>query len=79
MVRRRRPDAGGDKRGRQSAALYAVAPGAGYDHCRVLDDLRVDDHPDATQELARPFDLHDLYFRERRLTITKPFDPQGSP
>ena len=54
--------AGGDKRGRQSAALYAVAPGSGYDHCGVLADLRVDDHPDATQELARLFDLHDLYF-----------------
>ncbi|WP_152186589.1 DUF1028 domain-containing protein, partial [Segeticoccus rhizosphaerae] len=24
--------AGGDRRGRQSAAVYAVAPGAGYDH-----------------------------------------------
>jgi uncharacterized Ntn-hydrolase superfamily protein len=54
--------AGGDKRGRQSAALYAVAPKAGYDHCGVLADLRVDDHPDATQELARLFNLHDLYF-----------------
>ena len=54
--------AGGDKRGRQSAAVYAVAPDAGYDHCGVLADLRVDDHPDATQELARLLDLHDLYF-----------------
>lgn len=54
--------AGGDKRGRQSAALYVVAPDAGYDHCGVLADLRVDDHPDAPQELARLFDLHDLYF-----------------
>ena len=53
---------GGDKRGRQSAALYAVAPDAGYDHCGVLADLRVDDHPDATQELVRLFDLYDLYF-----------------
>jgi uncharacterized Ntn-hydrolase superfamily protein len=54
--------AGGDKRGRQSAALYAVAPGAGYDHCGVLADLRVDDHPGAPDELARLLDLHDLYF-----------------
>jgi len=54
--------AGGDKRGRQSAALYAVAPGAGYDHCGVLADLRVDDHHEATSELARLLDLHDLYF-----------------
>jgi len=55
-------NAGGDMRGRQSAALYAVAPDAGYDHCGVLADLRVDDHRDATQELARLLDLHDLYF-----------------
>ncbi|MHB8275545.1 MAG: putative peptidoglycan binding domain-containing protein, partial [Dermatophilaceae bacterium] len=55
----------GDKRGRQSAALYAVAPGAGYDHCGVLADLRVDDHRDATRELARLLDLHDLYFGPR--------------
>ena len=54
--------AGGDKRGRQSAALYAVAPGAGYDNCGVLADLRVDDHRVATDELARLLDLHDLYF-----------------
>jgi uncharacterized Ntn-hydrolase superfamily protein len=54
--------AGGDKRGRQSAALYVVAPGAGYDHCGILADLRVDDHREATGELARLLDLHDLYF-----------------
>ena len=29
-------DAGGDSRGRQSAAMYAVEPGAGYDACGVL-------------------------------------------
>jgi len=55
-------NAGGDKRGRQSAALYAVAPGAGYDHNGVIADLRIDDHPDATQELVALVDLHDLYF-----------------
>ena len=55
-------DAGGDKRGRQSAALYAVAPGAGYDHNGVIADLRIDDHPDATQQLVALVDLHDLYF-----------------
>jgi uncharacterized Ntn-hydrolase superfamily protein len=54
--------AGGDRRGRQSAALYAVAPHAGYDHCGVLADLRVDDHPGATDELGRLWDLHELYF-----------------
>jgi len=54
--------AGGDRRGRQSAALYAVQPGTGYDACGVLADLRVDDHPEAPHELARLLDLSELYF-----------------
>lgn len=54
--------AGGDRRGRQSAALYAVQAGAGYDAGGVLADVRVDDHPDATNELARVYDLAELYF-----------------
>lgn len=54
--------AGGDSRGRQGAALYAVQPGAGYDHCGVLADLRVDDHADAPQELARLLRMNDLIF-----------------
>lgn len=45
--------AGGDSRGRQSAALLVLSPGAGYDACGVLADLRVDDHPDAPTELGR--------------------------
>jgi uncharacterized Ntn-hydrolase superfamily protein len=55
-------EAGGDSRGRQGAALYAVAPGAGYDGCGVLADARVDDHPDAPRELARLVRLNDLMF-----------------
>ena len=54
--------AGGDSRGRQSAALVAYAPGAGNDRSGVLADLRVDDHPEAPRELARIHDLHTLYF-----------------
>lgn len=54
--------AGGDSRGRQSAALVAYAPRAGYDHSGILADLRVDDHPDAPAELARIHGLHTLYF-----------------
>ena len=54
--------AGGDRRGRQSAALYAVQTGTGYDASGVLADLRVDDHPEAPQELARLLDLNELYF-----------------
>ena len=45
--------AGGDARGRQSAALYAVQPGAGYDSSGVLVDLRVDDHADPVREVGR--------------------------
>ena len=54
--------AGGDSRGRQGAALYAVAPGAGYDGSGVLADVRVDDHPEASTELARLLRMNDLYF-----------------
>ncbi len=53
--------AGGDARGRQSAALYVLAPGGGYDASGVLADLRVDDHRSAPDELARIVELHDLY------------------
>ena len=40
-------EAGGDSRGKQSAALLVVREGGGYggDNDRVI-DLRVDDHPD---------------------------------
>ena len=55
-------EAGGDKRGRQSAALLVVREGAGYgggDDIAV--DLRVDDHAAPIPELARLLDLNDLY------------------
>ncbi|WP_030178439.1 DUF1028 domain-containing protein [Streptomyces sp. NRRL S-813] len=55
--------AGGDRRGRQSAALYAVAPGAGYGGgSDVACDLRVDDHADPVAELRRLLDVHELLF-----------------
>lgn len=55
--------AGGDRRGRQSAALVVVARGMGYGGTSdVVADLRVDDHPDPVAELARLLDLHTLYF-----------------
>jgi uncharacterized Ntn-hydrolase superfamily protein len=52
--------AGGDRRGRQSAALLVVREGGGYEgrNDRYI-DLRVDDHPDAPRELARIFDIYD--------------------
>jgi uncharacterized Ntn-hydrolase superfamily protein len=62
--------AGGDSRGKQSAALLVVREGGGYggDNDRVV-DLRVDDHPEPIRELLRIRDLHTLYFGE-----TKPDD-----
>jgi uncharacterized Ntn-hydrolase superfamily protein len=55
--------AGGDRRGRQSAALLVVTPDGGYGGgSDVLVDLRVDDHPQPVGELARLLDLHDIYF-----------------
>lgn len=55
--------AGGDSRGRQSAAVYVVAPGQGYGGTSdVLVDLRVDDHADPCAELARLLDVHTLLF-----------------
>jgi uncharacterized Ntn-hydrolase superfamily protein len=55
--------AGGDKRGRQSAAIYVVKPNGGYGG--YLDrwlDYRVDDHEDPVPRLAELLDMHELYF-----------------
>lgn len=54
--------AGGDKRGRQSAALLVVGEGKGY--AGLTDrwiDLRVDDHEAPVGELRRLLGLHRLY------------------
>ena len=54
--------AGGDSRGRQSAALFVVREGAGYGgRDDVAVDLRVDDHARPCEELERLLDLNDLY------------------
>jgi uncharacterized Ntn-hydrolase superfamily protein len=55
-------EAGGDRRGKQGAALKVARKGGGYGGSDVLADLRVDDHPEACRELARLLDLHNLYF-----------------
>ena len=55
--------AGGDRRGRQSAALLVVRADGGYGGGNdIALDLRVDDHAQPVGELARLFDLHKLYF-----------------
>jgi uncharacterized Ntn-hydrolase superfamily protein len=54
--------AGGDSRGRQSAALLVVRDGAGYGgRDDIAVDLRVDDHEQPLPELARLLTLSDLY------------------
>ncbi|HET7530147.1 MAG TPA: DUF1028 domain-containing protein [Mycobacteriales bacterium] len=55
--------AGGDKRGRQSAAMLVVTPDGGYGGgSDVFVDLRVDDHPQPVGELSRLLDLHEVFF-----------------
>ena len=66
-------EAGGDRRGRQSAALYVARSGGSYGG--LLDryiDLRVDDHPDPIVELERILQLHRFY-------LTRPADDQFLP
>lgn len=61
--------AGGDSRGRQSAALLVVGRGKGY--AGLTDrwiDLRADDHPTPVAELQRMLQLH-------RLFLDKPSQP----
>jgi uncharacterized Ntn-hydrolase superfamily protein len=55
--------AGGDARGRQSAAIFIARAKGGYlGFNDVLIDLRVDDHADPVGELYRLLDLQKLYF-----------------
>ncbi|WP_135824401.1 DUF1028 domain-containing protein [Halorussus ruber] len=59
-------EAGGDKRGEQSAALYVVKPEGGYDgkNDRWI-DVRVDDHESPIAELERVFKIYDVTLLER--------------
>jgi uncharacterized Ntn-hydrolase superfamily protein len=57
--------AGGDKRGRQSAAIYVVKPNGGYGG--FVDrwiDYRVDDHENPVVRLGELLQLHHLYFEK---------------
>jgi uncharacterized Ntn-hydrolase superfamily protein len=55
--------AGGDSRGRQSAALLVVERDGGYAGLSdSLVDLRVDDHEDPLGELRRIHGIHDMLF-----------------
>jgi uncharacterized Ntn-hydrolase superfamily protein len=56
-------EAGGDRRGRQAAAVLVVRQGGGYggNNDRYL-DLRVDDDPEPIQKLRELLILHHLFF-----------------
>ena len=55
--------AGGDRRGRQSAAIYIVKDQGGYGgFTDRWVDYRVDDHSDPVIRLGELLELHDLYF-----------------
>src|SRR6266576_3276981 len=60
--------AGGDRRGRESAALLVVREAGGYGggNDRWI-DLRVDDHADPIGELGRVLELQRLYFHRPAL------------
>ncbi len=69
-------NAGGDRRGKQAAALYVARPNGGYggNNDRYL-DLRVDDDPAPIMRLGELVALHHLYFGqpkpEDRLPISE--------
>jgi uncharacterized Ntn-hydrolase superfamily protein len=55
--------AGGDRRGRQSAALFVVKPKSGYGgYDDRWIDLRIDDHLNPIVRLGELLELHRLYF-----------------
>ena len=56
--------AGGDRRGKQSAAVQVARPNGGYgkDTDRYL-DLRVDDHAEPVERLIELVQMHHLYFQ----------------
>jgi uncharacterized Ntn-hydrolase superfamily protein len=80
--------AGGDSRGRQSAALLVVREEAGYGgNDDIAVDLRVDDNGrladgDPIAELARLLDLNDLYLtastEEEKVPVTPDLDAELS-
>jgi uncharacterized Ntn-hydrolase superfamily protein len=69
--------AGGDRRGRQSAALLVVRSKGGYGgHNDRWIDYRVDDHLNPIPRLGELLELHDLYFgkspKSQRAKLTGP-------
>ncbi|MCY3796737.1 MAG: DUF1028 domain-containing protein [Chloroflexi bacterium] len=68
-------NAGGDRRGKQSAAVHVARPNGGYggDNDRYL-DLRVDDAAEPVADLAALVKLHHLYFQPPRVEDTLRID-----
>ena len=69
-------NAGGDRRGRQSAALLIVKQGGSYGgyNDRYM-DLRVDDDPQPIKKLMKLVRLHEIYFnktKEEDMVIVEP-------
>jgi len=67
--------AGGDRRGRQSAAIYVAKPKGGYGgYIDRWIDYRVDDHEDPVPRLGELLELHELYFgksdEKERVTLS---------
>ena len=65
--------AGGDKRGQQSAAILVVRKNGGY--AGLMDryvDIRIDDHVSPIQELQRLLRLHRKFYPQRNLLKTPP-------
>lgn len=55
--------AGGDRRGKQSAALLVAREGGGYlGETDIAVDLRVDDHAEPVEELGRLLEIHRVLF-----------------
>ncbi len=70
-------EAGGDRRGQQSASLLVVREGAGYGGFNdVAVDLRVDDHATPIARLRELYELHQLYFGEPAPGDLVPLDEQ---
>lgn len=70
-------EAGGEKRGMESAALLVVRPGGGYggNHDRWL-DLRIDHAESPIEDLGDLLDLHTLYFGKTEERELLPFDAE---
>ncbi|MFW5469710.1 DUF1028 domain-containing protein [Knoellia sp. CPCC 206435] len=70
-------EAGGDRRGRESAALLVVTEGGGiggFDDVQV--DLRVDHHDDPVTELEKLLAIHGTYFPDVPLDERVPDTPE---